>query len=179
MDRREFIKACSVVALMQVLWGCRRLPDLSGAKVPEIAEFEREVRLALSRAKGAFDLVQVPMPGPLEVHGASPVNRFGMAIDLDACDGCGKCILACMQENNIPLSSKGERDAGRFMHWIEMHGGAPAMCFHCGNARKGLPYGGGKPHSRRPQHHDVQALYRLQVLRGELSCGGPQVQLRG
>ena len=134
MDRREFIKACSVVALMQVLWGCRRLPDLSGAKVPEIAEFEKEVRLALSRAKGAFDLVQVPMPGALDVPGASSLNRFGMAIDLDACDGCGKCILACMQENNIPLSSKGERDAGRFMHWIEMHGGAPAMCFHCGNA---------------------------------------------
>ena len=79
MDRREFIKACSVVALMQVLWGCRRLPDLSGAKVPEIAECEKEVRLALSRAKGAFDLVQVPMPGALDVHGASPVNRFGMA----------------------------------------------------------------------------------------------------
>ena len=65
MDRREFIKACSVVALMQVLWGCRRIPDFSGASVPELAEFEKEVRLALSNSKGAFNLVQVPMPGAI------------------------------------------------------------------------------------------------------------------
>jgi molybdopterin-containing oxidoreductase family iron-sulfur binding subunit len=119
---------------MQVLWGCRRVPDVSLVSAPEFAEFEKEVSQAISQSKGAFDLVQVPMPGAIKAPGASPLNRFGMAIDLDACDGCGKCILACIEENNIPLSPKEQRDAGRFMHWIEMHGGAPTMCFHCGNA---------------------------------------------
>lgn len=134
MDRREFIKACSVIVLMQVIWGCRRVPDVSGLSAPELAEFEKEIRLAMSHSKSALDLVQIPMPGVLKAPGASSLNRFGMAIDLDACDGCGKCILACIEENNIPLSPKEQRSAGRFMHWIEMHGGVPAMCFHCGDA---------------------------------------------
>ena len=84
------------------------------------AEFEKEIRLAMSHSKSALDLVQVPMPGVLKAPGASSLNRFGMAIDLDACDGCGKCILACIEENNIPLSPKEQRSAGRFMHWIEL-----------------------------------------------------------
>ena len=134
MNRREFIKTCSLVLLMQSLWGCRRVPCDTNAPVPEMAEFEKEVRLAMSCFKPHFDLVQIPMPGPLDVLGAAPLNRFGLAIDLDACDGCGKCILACMQENNIPLSPKELQNAGRFMHWIEMRGDSPAMCFHCGDA---------------------------------------------
>ena len=70
MDRREFIKACSVIALMQVLWGCRRVPEVSLVSAPELAEFEKEVRQAISQSKGAFDLVQVPMPGAIKAPGA-------------------------------------------------------------------------------------------------------------
>ncbi len=30
-------------------------------------------------------------------------KRWGMAIDLDKCNGCGVCAKACMQENNMPI----------------------------------------------------------------------------
>ena len=137
MDRREFIKWCSVLALGSVLGGCRKLPfsgDAAKKGPPSLKMFEAEVRRAMSMNLRRMDLVPVQMPGRLKRPGASDENRFGMAIDLEACDGCGKCILACIHENNIPLVTEDDAAKGRFMHWIEMRGGVPFMCAHCGNA---------------------------------------------
>lgn len=137
MDRREFIKSCSLVAMMGLLFGCRRLPLDEVAKLgegPTLKQFEDEVKLAVSQAKKQLDLVKVPRPGALNIPGASSLNRFGMAIDLDLCNGCGECILACNLENNVPLVPAQDAERGRFMHWIEMRSGSPMMCAHCGNA---------------------------------------------
>lgn len=137
MDRREFLKILSATVAGFALFGCRDglLGDMpvKGARL-KLADFENEVKLALSKMKPGMELVRVPMPAALKTPGASQENRFGMAIDLDACDACGKCVLACIQENNIPLSAPERANRGQFMHWIEMCGGAPAMCFHCGDA---------------------------------------------
>ncbi|RCK77415.1 MAG: Alternative complex III, subunit ActB [Ignavibacteriae bacterium] len=72
--------------------------------------------------------------------------RWGMAVDLDKCIGCGACVVACFAENNIPTVGKELVSKGREMHWIRIeryleeeffdYGNRfiPMMCQHCENA---------------------------------------------
>jgi MoCo/4Fe-4S cofactor protein with predicted Tat translocation signal len=82
-------------------------------------------------------------------------NKWGMAIDLSSCTGCGACTIACTAENNIPVVGKEQVAAGREMHWIrvdhyfagreeDLEGDKPDVsiaayhqpvpCMHCENA---------------------------------------------
>ena len=75
-----------------------------------------------------------------------PTYRFGLSIDLNSCNGCMACVVACNLENNIPWVGPDQIRKGRGMSWIRMdrffegEGETPdvrylpSLCQHCSHA---------------------------------------------
>ena len=69
--------------------------------------------------------------------------RWGMVIDLDRCNGCQACEIACRSENNIPSCGPRAARENRIISWMrvsaEVHGEWPEVrsrfvpqpCMHC------------------------------------------------
>ena len=71
--------------------------------------------------------------------------KFGMAINLDKCTGCGTCMVACASENNVTTRTD-ESDKERFITWMQLYQinnektfpeteicYFPRPCMHCHN----------------------------------------------
>ena len=75
-----------------------------------------------------------------------PIHHWGMAIDLDSCNGCNACVAACYAENNVPVVGADAMGRGRTMSWMRIErfvepGGSnvdnrflPMLCQHCDHA---------------------------------------------
>ncbi|WP_128331585.1 TAT-variant-translocated molybdopterin oxidoreductase [Apibacter sp. HY039] len=46
--------------------------------------------------------------------------HFNLSVDLNACTGCGSCIIACQAENNVPVVGKEEMRMSRDMYWLRI-----------------------------------------------------------
>lgn len=96
----------------------RPFASVEGSARPHKREIIQTVSLATLQRDGHGekppDLLQMY---PEHSH---PEHRWGMAIDLNACIGCGACVAACAAENNIPVVGKDEVLKGREMSWIRI-----------------------------------------------------------
>ncbi|HSP20442.1 MAG TPA: 4Fe-4S dicluster domain-containing protein, partial [Myxococcaceae bacterium] len=122
---------------------------LALAQVQSSLEGRPLVREATLTAFLANPAAGNPEEEPLEsAWGEIPVlgPKWGLAVDLSACTGCGACVIGCQAENNIPVVGPEEVRRNRDMSWIRIdryYAGdpeapqvlhQPVMCQHCANA---------------------------------------------
>lgn len=106
-------------------------------------DFAQKMFLDEHRQPGKPNLTLYEHP-PLDAE-----QQWGMVVDLNTCNGCSACVVACQAENNIPIVGKEQVMNGREMHWIRADRYyasnqledpnpkmvfQPMMCQHCENA---------------------------------------------
>ncbi|MBE2230324.1 MAG: TAT-variant-translocated molybdopterin oxidoreductase [Chitinophagaceae bacterium] len=114
-----------------------------------IPDFRNHLEETYGRSKDG-KTVDYRKEGTLYPMHDQPGIKWGMNIDMNACYGCGACVVACHAENNVPVVGKSEVLRYHDMHWLridryfvsdeknpdQLKGVVfqPMMCQHCDNA---------------------------------------------
>jgi molybdopterin-containing oxidoreductase family iron-sulfur binding subunit len=118
----------------------RRQHGRAIALAGSLAEYRRDPAFASTHQ-------HLPPPGDtFPPYDYSKGPKWGIAIDLSACVGCGACATACQVENNIAVVGRDQCQRGRQMHWLridryedgplddpDIHF-QPMLCQHCDTA---------------------------------------------
>ncbi len=94
-----------------------RLPDL--VRESTLEEYKSNPDFAKAYAEQTIEK-DGELPSMWERHKYDTGYQWGMAIDLNVCNGCNSCSIACQSENNIPVVGKEEVEKGREMSWIRI-----------------------------------------------------------
>jgi len=106
------------LACTQHHWSMEGRPAVREAN---LEEFLKEPKFAQEDFHGVEPpVVQSLYPNPLDEAKKTALHQWGMTVDLNACVGCGTCVVACQSENNIPIVGKDQVLRGREMHWMRI-----------------------------------------------------------
>ncbi|MEI8290441.1 MAG: TAT-variant-translocated molybdopterin oxidoreductase [Verrucomicrobiota bacterium] len=110
---RTYALACT-----QHHWNMEGRPAVREAN---LEEFLKEPKFAEEKFHGVEPpIVKSLYPNPLDEAKKTALHQWGMTVDLNACVGCGTCVVACQSENNIPIVGKDQVSRGREMHWLRI-----------------------------------------------------------
>lgn len=122
------------LAAMQKALGLEGRTDIVKTMTVKEAQQKRKLKKSLDDVPDLFPKLEEAQ------------HRWGLSIDLDKCNGCGACMVACAVENNVPQTGREQILMHREMHWIRLdryfRGDLdnpkvtfqPVMCQHCNHA---------------------------------------------
>src|SRR6187431_3112720 len=130
-NRSEVVKETSLASFVSDRKQFRRFRDhLAADFAPDKGDFRTESTLYPDH----------PQPG----------LKWGMSVDMNSCNACGACVVACHAENNVPVVGKSEVARYHDMHWLRIDRYfvtdknnpedvkavvfQPMLCQHCDNA---------------------------------------------